>query len=243
MNILLQRSAAIAGLLLSFSAFAANPHAASATVPTDVPPVDAHITYTRHLVSHAGVVREQSFKDHLIRRPGHIWIKRILPPRVYAGHELESAAEHQAHEHFDFATAALHLSHSSDGTLRVEYIDSHNKQVVFVPASEYAVVGFDGSWQRAGQLLTADARQRMQPSSRKSDKPDAVWLEGHRDAWFVRALWNADKHIALVIESGNEDGTVLRRSNVELLPQTPEAELPWKHLDGYEHLEYDDFLD
>ena len=38
-------------------------------------------------------------------------------------------------------------------TVRVEYIDAHDKVVVSIPKSEYDNVNFDGSWENSFYLL------------------------------------------------------------------------------------------
>ncbi|TAM12466.1 MAG: hypothetical protein EPN72_13160 [Nevskiaceae bacterium] len=234
---LLHWSCALAVLLLSVSAHAAALH----TAPDAS--LDAEITHTRHLVTRSGVVRDESWQQRLIRRPGHIWLERILPAQVYAGHELESTAEHEAHEHFDFTAAALHLMQAADGTLHAEYVDRNSRQVVFVPATEYAAVGFDGSWERAGDLLSAAELQRLKPSQQTPQQAGATTYENQRGDWFTRVLWNPVLRIALLIETGTRNGTVLHRTQVKPLPSTPAAELPWLGLETYTHREYDDFLD
>jgi hypothetical protein len=78
---------------------------------------------------------------------------------------------------------------------------------------------------------------------RKPAMPGAVWHEEVRGAWFNRVLWSESRQIALEIESGTRDGSVLRRTRVSLLPSTPAVKLPWRDLKTLAQREYDDFMD
>jgi hypothetical protein len=72
---------------------------------------------------------------------------------------------------------------------------------------------------------------------------DTEWHAEQRRGWYNRVLWSKRLQVALLVESGKDDGSVSRRTTVTVLPATAEAALPWKHLDQYTRKEFDDFMD
>ena len=214
---------------------------------TDLPSLDALVTYESRSVTHAGVTEMRRFSNRLIRRPGHVWLERDLPVAPagkisHVGHDGKGAVV-AGHRHFDFELASQHLTRSADGTLRADYVDRIGRQVVFVPPTEYSVPGFDGSWDNAAALVSEKTVAAMPLAPLPSAVAGAVWHAEARNGWFNRVLWSTRSKIALVVESGRSDGSVFRRTVVDLQPLTPAASLPWKQLAGYAQKDYDDFMD
>jgi len=212
---------------------------ASATPLPDLPPLDAVVSYDSFLVSHAGVTETRSFRNLLLRRPGHIWMQRLLPEHR-AGHAHE--AEPGGHKHFDFDAATQHLTRDASGTVRADYVDADSRQIIFLPAAEYAVAGFDGAWDGAAALI-APAQVRAMPRINRPAPAGAEWHEEKRAGWTNLVLWSSQLQIALEIESGRDDGSIRRVTRVTPRALTPDAQLPWRQLDGYRQGEYQDFLD
>lgn len=214
---------------------------------TDLPSLDALVTYESRSVTHAGVTEMRRFSNRLIRRPGHVWLERDLPAAPagglsHVGHDRQGTTV-ASHRHFDFELASQHLTRTADGKLRADYVDRIGRQVVFVPPTEYSVPGFDGSWDNAAALVSERTVAAMPLAPLPSTVTGAVWHAEARNGWFNRVLWSTRSKIALVVESGRSDGSVFRRTVVDLQPLTPAAALPWKQLAGYAQKDYDDFMD
>ncbi|WP_139826369.1 hypothetical protein [Derxia lacustris] len=215
--------------------------AVAAPIPAgELPPLDAVVSYESLLVSHAGITETRNFRNLLIRRPGHVWMQRLLPEHR-AGHG--EAAEHGGHKHFDFEAATQHLTRDAAGAVRADYVDDAARLIVFLPPAEYAVAGFDGSWEGAAALVPQKVVMAM-PRINRPAPAGAEWHEERRNGWTNRVLWSNTLRVALEIETGRDDGSVRRITRV--VPRTPalaDAELPWLKLKGYEQKEYQDFLD
>lgn len=204
------------------------------------PALDLDIGYYSIVRTPEGVTREARYAEKMVRRPGHVWVARILPKHA-GGHHDEPDAAGSGHKHFNHALMARHVT-LENNTLSVEYIDAHRKAVVAIPASEYGNVNFDGSWANAFFLLDPSLLKAMAPSGRHSSIPGAQWREREKNGMFERVLWDEQKKIPLVIESGDKAATFFRR--VEVKPQAVLArKSPWEKLDGFARQEYSDFLD
>ena len=209
----------------------------------DLPPLDADVRYDSKTVTHAGVVETRQFHNRLIRRPGHVWRERVIPLQVDGAHVHAVATAAPSHKHVDFDTASQHLSRGAQGEIRAEYVDRQQRQVIFVPPTEYSVSGFDGSWDNAAMMVAETTVMAMPVSARKAGTADAKWHEQAGHGWYNRVLWSDKYKVALIVESGKTDGTVVRRTVVEPTVVTPDRQLPWKKLAGFQQKEYDDFMD
>jgi hypothetical protein len=219
----------LAGLLLT---------ATMAASAAELPSLDATVTYDSKFVSHAGVTETRQFTNILIRRPGHVWMERVLPAQAQ-----EHADEHGGHKHFDFETSTQHLTRTATGAIRAEYVDRGKRRVVFVPPTEYSVSGFDGSWDNAAAMVSEKTVKAMPLTKRVTTVADTEWREESRNGWYNRVLWSNRQKIALVVESGKTDGSTTRRTVLQLRPATADAALPWTQLGTYAQMEYDDFMD
>lgn len=198
--------------------------------------LDLRVHYETERTDAAAVHRRERWQDRVIVRDGHVWTQRIVDARLPA----PEAAE--AHAHFDFTLAAQHLRRGAQGERIAEYVDARSRTVVFVPAAEYAAVGFDGSWEAAAALLPPALVQRM-PVLVRSAPAGCSWREEHRNGRYTRVLWDARGGYARRIETGREDGVERQWIVAEVLPRTPDAALPWRQLADYQRKEYDDFMD
>ena len=217
----------------------------------DAPALDASVLYNSMTVTHAGVTESRQFRNTLIRRPGHVWVERVLPVHTDAKHGhahgmervKQSAEAKSGHKHVDFDTSAQHLTRDAKGEIRADYIDHQQRQIVFVPRAEYSVSGFDGSWDNAAEIINEKSVKAMPASKRVSALANAEWREDSRNGWTHRVLWSNQYKIAMIVESVKQDGSATRRTAVTIKPATPERDLPWKRLNGYAQKEFDDFMD
>jgi hypothetical protein len=79
---------------------------------------------------------------------------------------------------------------------------------------------------------------------RSSNAPGAHWYGRQNATHYVRVLWDEERRIALVVESGSLDGTVRDELRVELessLSSAPPA--PWSAATGFKHVDFADFGD
>ena len=209
----------------------------------DLPPLDATVTYESKSVTYAGVTETRQFRNLLIRRPGHVWMERIIPVTNEPSISLQISEKKPEHKHFDFETATQHLSRTDSGEVRADYVDRHHRQIVFVPPTEYSVSGFDGSWDNAAAMVSEKIVKAMPLSKRATAIANAEWHEEVSKGWYNRVLWSNSYKVALVIESGKTNGTAQRKTMLAIRPATPDNVLPWKQLSGYVQKEYDDFMD
>jgi hypothetical protein len=237
------------GLLAASSALACV-HAQAADAPPDL---DLQIAYYSKVVTPDGVTRESRYGETMLRRPGHVWVSRILPASATdehgdEGHELRQVSARQtaapaehAHQHFNPVVLPRHVTQAKDG-LRVEYIDAHSREVIAVPATEYDSVGFDGSWANSVYLLDPALVAAMPLMKRTSAIAGAQWHECTSGGNYQRVLWDAKRQIPLQIESGDKAGTFYRRVDVTPAGRLQNV-LPWTAQGGYLRREYADFLD
>ncbi|WP_229415690.1 hypothetical protein [Pseudoduganella armeniaca] len=186
------------------------------------PDLDLRIAYYSRAVTAEGVTREARFEETMLRRDGHVWTARVLPPQTAAHHHKPgvrhaSARETAVHKHFNPALLPRHVA-LEGGKLRLEYVDAAAREVIAVPPGEFDNVAFDGSWARAYYLLDPARLRALPPSARKSDVPGARWRERERDGTYERVLWDERREIPLVIESGDTAGTSLHRMVLTVRP-------------------------
>jgi hypothetical protein len=215
--------------------------ASQAQAAPPAPPLDLRIQYYSKAITPEGVTREVRYEESMLRRPGHVWVTRVLPPQAQAAGQAGADHEHSVHKHFNPVLLPRHVQLAGDKT-QLEYVDAHNKEVIAVPPGEYGNVDFDGSWANAYYLFDPKLVQSMPLAQRPSTTPGARWREQVRNGSFRRVLWDEQRQIPLVIESGDQAATVFHR--VEVQAQAGLAStLPWQQTKGYAQREYGDFLD
>ena len=216
-----------------------------------VPDLDLAIRYYSKVLTAEGVTREARYEEKMLRRTGHVWVTRVLPKTAIAQaadvmpeigkKNVSLKVKEPEHAHFNHVLSSRHIL-LENNKLRVEYVDAHSKNIVAVPASEYANVNFDGSWENSFYLVDPALVVALPLSTRVSKMSGARWHEREKNGVFQRVLWDDQKQIPLVIESGDKAGTFYRRVEVQAMA-TLSAELPWNKLKGYGQKEYSDFLD
>ncbi|NRR34308.1 hypothetical protein HSX11_29480, partial [Oxalobacteraceae bacterium] len=210
--------------------------------------LDLNIVYYSKVVTPEGVTREARYEEKMLRRAGHVWNARVLPASAQEQHEHEAnplkkvaARKSAEHKHFNHVVLPRHVVLENNKP-RVEFIDAHDKEIISIPAAEFDNVSFDGSWEHAYFLLDSKRLKAMPLSARASSVPGARWREREEKGLFERVLWDENRQIPLVIESGDKAATFYNR--VEMTVQAGlTRELPWQKLKGYGQKEYSDFLD
>lgn len=233
--------------ILLATGFAAHAQAAPAAPTPAAPDLDLRITYYSRVLTPEGVTRESRYDEKMLRRPGHVWVERVLAPATdaHAGHDHDAKpgiARKVAHEHKHFNPVLIprHVL-LEKGSVRVEYIDAHDKVVVAIPKAEFENVNFDGSWENSYYLLDPKQVAAMPLSKQASKVPGARWREVQKNGNFQRVLWDEQKQIPLIIESGDLANTFYRRVDIKLEPVS--RALPWSKVQGYAQREYSDYLD
>jgi len=208
-----------------------------ATALPPAPDVDLTIEYYNRELSADGVLHESSYRETMLRRNGHVWTQRVLPDSA------KNDTAHQSHEHKDFNYIVLLRHVKFDGSkTAVEFIDTHERQVIYIAPTEYENINFDGSWLNTYYLINPQYIASMPASSRPSASAESQWYELSKKELFQRVLWDKKLNIPLVIETGDKAGTYMQR--VRIQPKAKLAKsLPWNNLQGYTQKEYSDFLD
>ncbi|MFZ4877429.1 hypothetical protein ACL9RI_20315 [Janthinobacterium sp. Mn2066] len=230
--------------ILLAAGFAGTAQAAPAT-PVDL---DLGIRYYNRVLTPEGVTRESRYEEKMLRRPGHVWVERVLPAAHSAhddahGDNKKVALKSTQHEHKHFNPVVIprHVMLEKN-TVKVEYIDAHDKVVVAIPKAEYENVNFDGSWENSFYLLDPKLVAAMPLSKQVSTVAGARWREVEKNGVFQRVLWDEQKQIPLIIESGDRANTFYRRVDVKLQPTLSRAQ-PWANVKNYAQREYSDYLD
>ena len=188
-----------------------------------------------------GVLRESHFEEIMMRRPGHVWVMRVLPKNTKAEQGAHAHDDEHEHKHFNPVLLPRHVA-LEGSNLKIEYIDRDKKELVNIVATEYENVNFDGSWVNAYFLVDPQLVAAMPLSGKQSTIAGARWHEQEMHGVFQRVLWDENNMIPLEVETGKRDGTLLRRVSVKIEPNH-ESVSPWKSLQGYTQKEYSDFLD
>lgn len=212
----------------------------------DAPALDLTIQYYDRALTSDGVQRETRYEETMLRRPGHVWVVRVLPKwteKALLAHEHKAHGDEHEHEHKHFNPVALPRHVTQEGQLvKVEYVDHPNKQVINIVATEFENVNFDGSWVNAYFLVDPLVVLGMPLSKNKVSEGQLSWHELNRNGIFQRVLWDGKNLIPREIETGKDDGSIFRKVSIKVNP-VASAKLPWLDTKGYVQKEYSDFLD
>lgn len=187
-------------------------------------------------VGNDGVTRTTEYRERLIRQGDNVWTERIVPESSAAEHAAEHA---RGHRHFDFSRAGRWLQKKADGTLRLLYADPHDRVLVDVDRTNYADVGFDGSWERARFLVDPASLAAMRVEGAPVD--GAQWYTNTRPEGRTRVLWDERQRFPREVRSESADRRI--RRTVTATPEPLPARMPWTRVEGFERKGYNDFLD
>lgn len=212
----------------------------------EAPALDLTIAYYERVLNADGVLRESRYDETMLRRPGHVWVARVLPKwaeKALSAHEHKAHGDEHEHEHKHFNPIALPRHVTQENQLvKVEYIDHFNKQVINIVATEFENVNFDGSWVNAYYLVDPLVVLAMPLSKDRTSEGQLSWHELNRNGVYQRVLWDEKNLIPREIETGKSDGSIFRKVSIKVNPATS-GKLPWLDTKGYVQKEYSDFLD
>ena len=225
-------------------------HAAS-----PAPDLDLAIQYYSKVMTPEGVLRESRYEEKMLRRPSHVWVARVLPKTAMADHDdhepqaqrgadkaiKKAALASEEHKHFNHVVVPHHVT-LENNKVRIEFIDAVEKQVVTIPPAEFENVNFDGSWVNAFYLLDPEQLKALPLSTKLSTVAGARWREREKNGVYQRVLWDEQKQIPLVVETGDKAGSFYRRIDIKPLAGLSK-DLPWLNVKGFAQKEYSDFLD
>ncbi|PHV12071.1 hypothetical protein [Chitinimonas sp. BJB300] len=196
------------------------------------------LSYAYRMVSTEGVTKQGSFQERFVRSADNIWTERIIPANASTERHDEPGDKHD----HSLATAGKLITRDAQGNLRLAFVRTREKAIYTTLSSNYNTVGFDGSWEGNWSLVNPAQFKKMTQSKRAA-APGAVWYEIQTKGAFERVLWHQQNQIALVIESGTDNGN--RYSKTTFTPSAfpSKAALPWNKLAGYAKRDYDDLLD
>lgn len=212
----------------------------------EAPALDLTIQYYDRALTSDGVQRETRYEETMLRRPGHVWVARVLPKwaeKALSVHEHKAPVDEHEHEHKHFNPIALPRHVTQENKLvKVEYIDHSNKQVINIVATEFENVNFDGSWVNAYYLVDPLVVLAMPLSKDRASEGQLSWHELNRNGVYQRVLWDGKNLIPREIETGKNDGSIFRKVSIKVNPSVS-TKLPWMDTKGYVQKEYSDFLD
>ncbi|HEY1228405.1 MAG TPA: hypothetical protein VGF26_13900 [Ramlibacter sp.] len=216
--------------------------AAQAAAAAQPPDLDLSIQHYSRVMTAEGVLRETRYEETMVRRPGHVWLARVLPAqRVHAQGHPGAAGKPEQHTHPNYAVLARHVM-LDRGKIRLEAVNAGEREVIAIPPGEYDNVNFDNSWPNAFFLIDPRRVAALPLSKRPSAVTGARWREQERNGQFQRVLWDDARMVPLVVETGDRAGTFFERVTVKPLPAQA-GPLPWTRLKDYAQREYADFLD
>lgn len=219
-------SLVLAGLLPAWTSQAAAPQG---------PDLDLTIRYYSRVMTAEGVLRETRYQETMLRRPGHVWVARVLPAPAVGVRKPHS------HGHPNYTVLPRHVV-LERGKLRLEAVDAGKREIIAIPPGEYGNANFDGSWVNAFFLMDPQRVAGLPLSRRPSTVAGGRWREQAKNGVFQRVLWDEARMVPLVVETGDRAGTFFERITVEPHPTLTKS-LPWTKVKGYAQRDYSDFLD
>lgn len=208
-------------------------HAATALQGPDL---DLSIQHYSRVMTAEGVLRETRYEETMLRRPGHVWLARVLPAQRAA-----KPAHGHAHKHPNYEVLPRHVTLERD-QIRLEAVNAAEREVISIPPGEFENANFDGSWVNAFFLMDPQRVAALPLSKRPSTVAGARWREQEKNGLFQRVLWDEARMVPLVVEAGDRAGTFFERVTVKPHPALAKS-LPWTQVKGYAQREYSDFLD
>jgi hypothetical protein len=218
--------------------------------PGTTPCLSAIVTHAEHTESSDGLTREITYRDRLQRCDDRVYITRLVPPAAAAAaankahRALASHASHASHEAPDVSALPRLVARAPDGRATLTVLDAESKRLIDVDRGSFETLRFDPSFERASTLIDSRALAEMSRLDRSSNVPGGHWYGRQNATHYVRVLWDEERRVALVIESGSLDGTTRDELHVEIesnvATPTPAA---WLATKDFTHVDFADFGD
>jgi hypothetical protein len=167
-----------------------------------------------------------------------------MPAAAAAAAAAKPHRSHGSHEAPDVSALPRLVIRAPDGRATLSILDAESKRVIDVDRGSFETLRFDPSFERASTLVDSRALAEMSRLDRASNAPGAHWYGRQNDTHYVRVLWDEERRIALVVESGSLDGTV--RDDLRVQVEAEAASPPpavWSETKGFTHIDFADFGD
>jgi hypothetical protein len=203
-------------------------------LPAAAQDVDLLVRHSTLSAGADGVKRSTEFSEQVVRRQGQVWVERVVPEGWHPADAHAHADE--AHKHLDVAVAARWITRDAGGAMRVRLASRMDKVLVDVDKTDFANIGFDGSWLAAYHLMDPAALKGMQLAGKKGDLTTYLSSDKARQ---VKVVWNDKLNVPVLVESVS--GASSKKTVVEVKP--PAKVLPWQVTQQYTRKDYSDYLD
>lgn len=212
--------------------------------PGTTPCLSAIVTHSEHTEGSDGLTREITYRDRLQRCDERVYITRLVPPAAAAAAAKKPHASHGSHEAPDVSALPRLVVRAPDGRATLTVLDAESKRLIDVDRGSFETLRFDPSFERASTLVDSRALAEMSRLDRASNVPGGHWYGRQNATHYVRVLWDDERRIALVIESGSLDGTTRDELHVEIESNvaTP-APAAWAATKDFTHVDFADFGD
>lgn len=191
----------------------------------------------RHTVVAAGadgVKRTTEFSERVVRRQDQVWIERVVPAGWHTEHAHASGGK--SHKHLDVAAAARWVQRDAAGKASLRLASAEDKVLVDIAPTDYANVGFDGSWTAAYHLIDPASLQKLKAVGTSGDLTTYASDDKERP---LKVVWNHRLRYPVLVEASQ--GPSSRRTVVQA--QARAATAPWDATRNYQRKDYSDYLD
>jgi hypothetical protein len=198
------------------------------------------VTREEQSVRPDGVTQLTRFQERLVRSGGRAWVERVLDPRVALASGDEDGEEDHHHGP-DWSVQPQLIERLPDGGASLRFARVRARQLVRVEPPEHDSVGFVPVWSELAHLFHEDALAQLRPLERAGAPAGARWLGKDDGKAYAHVLWSDRLRLALEVESGRTDGTLVRRSHATLQPLP--SPLPWAETEAWADKDITDFRD
>lgn len=206
------------------------------------PDVSLEVTHHSMSVGADGVRRSSDFSERVVRWGDTVWVERVLPPGAHQDldHAKSKVGAAKDHKHADLSAATRWIQRGPDNKVRLRLVSVHDQVVVDVATTEFATVGFDGSWTSAYHLMDPEALKKFKPLEKTAA---GQWFESpvKPGGNVVRILWDAQRELPVKVSTRNAQGNIERSTVVKVLPMVRQK--PWDAVAKFTTKDYSDFLD
>ena len=231
---------ALCGCLLAAQGWAqVAPHPAPHTetgssASAAAPELHLQLSHSTVGVGDDGVKRSAEFSERLYRNKQYVWVERVIPQGAHS--EAAHSEADKEHRHLDVVAASRWISRTADGKTEVRLVLPHDKVVVNVPPTDYANIGFDGSWNALYHLIDPAMLKEMQAGQTSANKVTYTRKTGDTQ---VTVVWDTRLQIPLRVETRTPNSS--RKTEVKVLPLA--KNWPWEQVTGFQPKDYSDYLD